>query len=169
MDYTVVYDAAKVAPEWWFPALGLLFIAMGLLLWRFRHRMQSWWHGPFARSPKWRTGWCLFWLGFSIVWTTFATISVFGHYFQVQRAVRAGSAAIVEGPIEDFHPMPYNGHDTERFTVQGVHFAYSECEMSPFFKHTSSRGGPIRGGQLVRIHYLGTIECGSILKLEIKR
>src|SRR6266851_3879045 len=148
MDYTVVYDAAKVAPEWWFPALGLVFIAIGLLLWRFRHRMQSWWHGPFARSPKWRTGWCLFWLGFSIVWTTFATISVFGPYFQVQRALRAGSAVIVEGPVED------------------VHFAYSEYEVSPFFKHTSSHGGPIRAGLLVRIHYLGTTECGSILKLE---
>ena len=168
MDYTVVYDAAKVAPEWWFPALGLVFIAIGLLLWRFRHRMQSWWHGPFARSPKWITGWCLFWLGFSIVWTTFATISVFGPYFQVQRALRAGSAAIVEGPVEDFHPMPYNGHDTERFTVQGVHFAYSDFIVGAGFNHASAYGGPIRPGLFVRIHYVGPAEDASILKLEIK-
>ncbi len=169
MDYTVVYDAANVAPDWWFPATGLAPIVSSLVVWRFRHRMPLLWHGPFATSARWRTRFCLVCLGFSIFWTSFAAFSVFVPYVQAQRALRAGSARIVQGRVENFCPMPSNGHGTERFTVQGVHFAYSDAVVSPFFKNTRSHGGPIRPGLLVRIYYLGTNECASIVKLEIKR
>ncbi len=68
-----------------------------------------------------------------------------------------------------FIQCPSTGHDDERFTVHGVQFAYSEGVVTPFFKHTRTHGGPIRPGLLVRIHYLGTNECASIVKLEVKR
>ncbi len=64
--------------------------------------------------------------------------------------------------------MPYGGHDTERFTVQGVHFAYSDFIVGAGFNHASAYGGPIRPGLFVRIHYVGPAEDASILKLEIK-
>ena len=32
---------------------------------------------------------------------------------------------IVEGYVENFEPMPYEGHAQESFDIEGVHFEYS--------------------------------------------
>src|SRR5438552_1651028 len=34
-----------------------------------------------------------------------------------QGALRNGDSQVVEGPVEQFHPMPYHGHSLESFTV----------------------------------------------------
>jgi hypothetical protein len=73
----------------------------------------------------------------------------------------------VEGIVDSFHPMPYGGHDTERFTVDGVHFSYSDYIIDAGFNRTSSHGGPIRAGLRVRIHYSGDSSRARILKLEV--
>src|SRR5262249_10246926 len=71
---------------------------------------------------------------------------------------------IVEGTVEQFHPMPYHGHSLESFTVNGVRFEYSDFDDSkPGFNHTKSHGGPIHAGMRVRIHY----REGSILQIQV--
>jgi hypothetical protein len=62
-------------------------------------------------------------------------------------------AYVVEGVIEQFHPMPKSGHDTERFIVDGVEFAYSDYFSTPAFNNTRSHGGPLHEGLMVRIYF----------------
>ena len=64
--------------------------------------------------------------------------------------------------------MPYEGHATEHFVVNGVRFEYSDFEVTSGFNNTSSHGGPVRQGLYVRIHYIERNSKNVILKLEIK-
>ncbi len=83
-------------------------------------------------------------------------------YLDARSALQDGRAAIVEGPVGNFHPQPYGGHDTERFDVGGRHFEYSDYGSTPGFNTTQSHGGPVHAGEYVRItHYRG-----AILRLE---
>jgi len=164
--YQVAYDITQAPPDWQFPAFGLIFVGLGLLMLLFRERMLWAWRWPMSTSPKARTIFSLLFLGFSILWTTTTAFMIFGSHFAAQRALRDGSADVVEGRVEEFHPMPYRGHDTERFVVGGVHFAYSDYVVGEGFNRTSSHGGPIRSGLYVRIHYSGSKDRAKILKLE---
>ena len=83
--------------------------------------------------------------------------------FAASQELERGNCSVVEGVVENFHPMPKSGHDTERFEVNGVHFSYSDYVMSPGFNNTASHGGPIRDGLRVRICH----NSGDILRLEV--
>ncbi|WP_430913638.1 hypothetical protein [Methylobacterium sp. sgz302541] len=78
-------------------------------------------------------------------------------------AVTSNRCRTVEGRVAHFHPMPYAGHDKERFEVNGVPFAYSDYLISGGFNTSASHGGPIREGLPVRICHLD----GLIVRLEI--
>jgi hypothetical protein len=163
MNYELVYDITQTSPDWWFPGVGFGFLALGLAMWHFRHRMPWAWHWPMRNSSIARTIFCGCFVGGSILWTSAATYGVVVKHYEAQGALREGRAAVVEGTVEDFHPMPFNGHDTERFSVKGVRFAYSDFAVGEGFNNTSSHGGPMRPGLQVRIHYQGA----KILRLEI--
>lgn len=77
----------------------------------------------------------------------------------------AGECQVVEGYVENFHPMPEDLHDTEHFTVSGKYFFYSS-ENSPFYySHCKKDGGAITGdGLKVKIWYL---DEDTILRLDI--
>ena len=167
MDYDVVFDASQKAPDWSFPAFGLIFVALGLLVLRFRDVLP--WGWPFRTRPSWRKKWALGFLGFSIFWTGWASYAVFGSYVRVRLALRNNSAMVVEGRVADFHPMPLSGHANETFTVGDVHFAYSDYEVSPGFNQSRSHGGPVGEGLQVRIRYTGPKRRATILKLEVRR
>ena len=158
MNYRLVYDVTTRPPELWFAGMGLLFVGIGVLLWRFRHRLTG--------SSVRRTVFPALFLGFAVMWTTVASVSVIGGHVSATRALRDGTAQVVEGTVEDFHPMPASGHDTERFTVKGVRFEYSDFIVTAGFNNTSSHGGPMRPGLPVRIHYVGD-KRPVILKLEV--
>jgi hypothetical protein len=76
---------------------------------------------------------------------------------------RAGRCAIIEGEVQNFHPMPFSGHGLESFEVAGHKFSYSDFRITPGFHQTRSHGGPIRPGIKVRVCYLGN----DIARLEI--
>jgi len=78
---------------------------------------------------------------------------------------RAREAYLQEGTVTNFHPMPYSGHQSETFSVNGMQFSYSDYVLIPCFNNTSSHGGPIREGLRVRIAYSGN----CILKLEVSQ
>lgn len=118
-----------------------------------------------------REGWPKVYTGFAAIYLLMATainvpilFAVIGQWRHVQSSAR--SAPVIEGVVEQFHPMPYTGHDTERFVVGDVHFAYSDFSVTAGFNHTSSHGGPIHEGLRVRIHYLGDKSEATIVKLE---
>jgi hypothetical protein len=80
---------------------------------------------------------------------------------QCAQWARGGEYSTIDGVVRAFHPMPQSGHDSERFTVNGVAFAYSDYQPTGGFNNAASHGGPIREGLRVRIGYRGT----RILKL----
>ena len=79
-------------------------------------------------------------------------------------AYHRGEYQIAEGYVEKFHPMPWSGHDTERFTVDGVEFKYSDY-MGQFGYHNArSLGGVITGnGQHLRIGYTQYRRLGNVI------
>src|SRR4029450_8617064 len=89
-------------------------------------------------------------VGFALVWLTFWVVAgcvgfgnVFRQHFRCVRWLRSGDCQLVEGPIENFRPMPYGGHAQESFTVAGVSFKYSDYDLSTCgFRNTSSPRGP---------------------------
>jgi len=159
-DFTTVYDAASSGYRyWWFPAVGLIFIGIGLIL------PKLFKAGIFPEYQKRIfAGWfSAFFVGFSIFWTLTAFITTFGSYWNGRETLLSGKAHYVEGYVRDFIPMPSQGHANESFDVNGVSFHYSDFQVGAGFNNTSSHGGPIRAGLFVRIWYSGN----DILKLQV--
>jgi hypothetical protein len=106
-----------------------------------------------------------------------ASLTALSSPSQEETARAIESSPVVEGPVEQFHPMPSGGHDTERFDVAGVHFEYSHWIMSQGFNQDITVGGPIREGLYVRIHYVDVNRPSSatarsyamIVRLEIRQ
>jgi len=161
-DFTTVYDAASAGYRyWWFPTTGLIFVAIGLILPKLFNA------GLFPDYQKRMfAGWFpALWVGFSIFWTITAFLVTLGAYWSGRETLLTGKAQYVEGVVQDFVPMPYQGHAVESFDVNGVSFHYSDFIVGGGFNNTSSHGGPIRAGMFVRIWYSGN----DILKLQVPK
>jgi hypothetical protein len=134
MRYVTVFDLTQKPFQWWFPAVGTAVIDMGIVLILINRRWPS-------QTRAKSTGWVA--IVFGSLWT--------GHY------------QTAEGNVENFRPMPYEGHTDECFIVQGTTFCYSDYGIQPGFNSSTSHGGPIRSGLPVRVSYYD----GQILRLEI--
>jgi hypothetical protein len=164
MGYVVVFDAAaRGYSSWPFAAAGLPFIVIGIILVKYRDALSR----RLTGRPAAKIGvvFAYFYLGFSLLWTTIVFTATGRESRAVQKALRDGSAAVVEGRVEGFIPMPYGGHALEHFTVCGVPFSYSDYIVTEGFNRTSSHGGPMREGLWVRITYVGEI----IARLELAK
>jgi hypothetical protein len=153
-QYRVVFDLYQKAFEWWFPALGLLFVSVGgVFIW-------------LARSKNWsrsRRLFGYFFIGFACLWSGVTFSSVFREYVSLRSAYRRSQFSVVEGRVTDFHPMPYEGHQSECFSVRSQTFCYSDYEVTAGFNNSASHGGPIREGLPVRVSYIGN----TIVRLEV--
>ena len=157
MDYTVVFDVSQSGyRHWWFPALGLIFVLIASVLFRFRHKLGT-------RTPKSFPYVCL---GIAIFVTVVAFAGTAGNYLSLASALREGRCEVVTSEVTQFHPMPASGRRaTKRFVVGGRQFKYSDYIVSAGFNNTSSHGGPIREGLSVRIHHVGN----NIARLEVAK
>jgi hypothetical protein len=107
---------------------------------------------PGKLGPKDGAKLAYFVLAFSVLWTTVAFLTSGRDYLALQKALKGGNVDIVEGRVENFVSTP---DKSERFTVCGAAFSYSDYLVTAGFNNTSSHGGPIREGIWVRIAYLG--------------
>ena len=82
---------------------------------------------------------------------------------ELVHAYKTGRCAVVEGPVEDFEPMPASGHGLESFRVGETRFRYSDFVDAGGFHRSSTQGGPIRPDLYVRIYYLRN----TIARLEV--
>lgn len=95
--------------------------------------------------------------------------AMFGEYFKTKSVYDNKQYQIIEGIVENFHPMPASGHDYERFTINGIEFKFSDFDESDFgYNNAASRGGVIKEGLKVRIGYFDNGNKNVILKLEIR-
>jgi hypothetical protein len=177
MAYHTVFEIAQKPFEWRYSAFGFIFVAIGVVYIILGPRLArmnasrptglAWWFKPrFAVKPQY-LGW--FFVIFASIWTLLAFVSTYSSYRDCREAYRTGRYSIVEGIVEDFHPMPYAGHQDECFRVQKERFCYSDYSVSPAFNQSASHGGPIRAGLPVRIAYLENDHFNAqILRLEIR-
>lgn len=175
MIFKTVFDVAQSGyTTWWFPASGLIFVCVGLLLVcgpALILRVMPI-RGPDLldffelllflprRARKFSIG---AFLSMAILWTLLAFTSTYGEYRTMRAALRDGRFAIVEGPVTDFDPIPNPGRSHESFVVGGRRFAWSRYDVTSGFQNSSSRGVPIHDGLYVRVTYLGN----AILRLEV--
>jgi hypothetical protein len=154
-EYKTIFEITNKGFMWWFALAGLLPAVPGAVLWELRK----------SHGDSWRLKWLRFFFpGFALLWLSVATIPMWLEYSKLQNAYRHGAFSTVQGPVEDFHPMPPQGHSTECFSVENQRFCYGDDIMSAGFNSDSAHGGPIRAGLPVRIAYVGN----DILKLEVR-
>ena len=154
MHYQLAFDIAKSGYEGWSSTVfGFLGVVIGAFLVRYRRKLKFRGASVFAYT----------YLVFSVLWTITVSIGTAHDYSTLRDALSQGRAQLVEGRVEEFKPMPFNGHAKEHFSVCGVPFSYSDYEITGAFNRTSSHGGPIRAGRWVRIAYVGD----RIARLEV--
>ena len=81
---------------------------------------------------------------------------------------KSGECEIVEGTVENFHPMPQELHDTEHFEVNGVYFEYGADNSKHYYSRCRKDGGLITGnGQKVKIWYVSYGDYNCIMQLKL--
>jgi hypothetical protein len=156
VEYFTVYQISKQSTDWSFALAGVIPLIVGVVIIMGMRRFK--WKQPHWFMP-------IFACGFGLLWLCTAGLSVLHEDSQALAAYQRGDYQLVEGNVTDFHPMPYEGHQDECFSVQDKRFCYSDYVIAPGFRNTASHGGPIRSGLPVRIAYLGD----TILRLEIPK
>lgn len=140
----------------WFPGIGLLVFVCCLTLIIF-----------FYKNDRFKTYRSLIVIGsvISFLWTIITWISFGSKYYQCIDSLESHTFSTVEGYVEEFNPMPKEGHQNETFVVKGVKFEYSDYEPSCGFNNSKSHGGPIDQGKYVKINYFEDL----IIQLWIKQ
>jgi len=86
---------------------------------------------------------------------------VWDQYYDIYMS---GECEVVEGYVEDFHPMPETLHDRESFKVSNVYFAYGSSDSRLYYEKCAKDGGYInRNGIKVKIWYIITAEDSSLI------
>lgn len=157
MELVTVFDIAQSGYAAWdelaAPAI-LTLVGLGMLVL---------WTGP--RAERWAPfSWA--YVLFSLSMTVFVGWVSYSEYATLTDARRTGSFEIVEGPVENFDPMPVEGHRDEVFSVKGVEFRYSDFRMTSAFNNTAAYGGPVRRGAYTRVSYIRN--GNKIIRLEMR-
>ncbi|TCJ14253.1 hypothetical protein EPD60_09630 [Flaviaesturariibacter flavus] len=113
---------------------------------------------------------------FALFGSLFLVLSVGSMIFSGPRADKIFAQKlfrVVEGFPLNYHPMPKEGHDEEKFEIQGISFHYSDYDTRFGYDNAASHGGVIHPGNYYRITYYpdqDSLEAGgpAILKIEIK-
>jgi len=166
-QFVKVFDVLQSGyKDWQFPAFGLIFIFIGMVL-VFAPRLIAATGIPYMDfKSKMSRAFRFFFLGFAVLWTVAAFLGTFTDYERHKALALNNTCRIVEGPVENFVPMPYTGHADESFTVSGIPFKYSDYSVTDAFNQTLSHGGPIDRDIYVRICY--DPKGNAILRLEIR-
>ena len=87
---------------------------------------------------------------------------------KMYKEYKSGECEIVEGTVENFHPMPQELHDTEHFEVEGVYFQYGADNSKHCYSRCKKDGGFITGdGQKVKIWYVSYGGNNYIMQLKL--
>lgn len=121
----------------------------------------------FTRGPSGRAGKIFAWF-FFLFSSAISAVWLFGSLAQtanLESAIKAGEAYVVEGCLQHFHPMPEGGHDSERLQLDGRVFEYSDYLVTAAFNNAESHGGPIHPDSRLRLTVVGS----DIVKVEVQQ
>lgn len=156
-DYITVFEAKEYTT--WFSWLYVVAVVIGLIafFWFVRPLYQAVKQNGFGILLKEKI--LILLLVFAVV-LSFASVTV--AYTGIETVVSGyslynryqnGECDFVEGYITDFHPMPKDLHDTERFKVNGVAFAYGADNSEYYYSTCQKDGGVLKEGLYVRMWY----------------
>jgi hypothetical protein len=130
-QYRVVFDLYQKGFDWWFPAIGLLFMFIGGIF--------VWFGSKKGLRSRRMEGYFL--IGFACLWSGVTFSSMLREDVALRSAYRRSQFSVVEGRVTDFHPMPYQGHQSECFSVRSQTFCYSDYVVTAGFNNSASHGG----------------------------
>ena len=164
MDYKTVFEIADKGFDM-ITLMPLLFVIIGIGI--------SWFNIKYNKSTspkkKFTIVFGFIFSGFALLMLIFTLPSNISNRNKTKEIFENKNYQIVEGKIENFHPMPHSRHDVESFTVNGVYFEYSDFILVYGFNNTASHGGPLKeNGQQVRLSYINENGDNRILKIELK-
>jgi len=106
----------------------------------------------------WIVGTFAFLLGVLII------VSYIWNFQSTKQLLKENDVKIVEGYVTNYHPMPWSGHDTERFTINGVYFEYANAVIENCYHNAATHGGVItHNGQHLKIKYIQNSMGNKIL------
>jgi hypothetical protein len=158
-DCSLAYDLTTEGySDWWFPALGLIVtVGCAIIYVAFATVLR-----PLVPTSARKA------MGGAVVlsplWSIAMLILTYHDYQNLEAEYQRGAYQEVSGRIENFADSgPRLQPGTEKFTVAGMPFSYSQYTVSPGFRKTRASGGPLRDGLWVLIRYVGN----AIVRLEI--
>lgn len=164
MDYKTVFEITEKGLDMFFfmPILFIL-IGIGISLFNIKYNKST------SSKKQFTIVFGFIFSGFALLFLLATLPRELSTRKETKRIFEKKEYNVVEGQIENFHPMPHSGHDMESFTVNGVYFEYSDFVVHYGFNNTASHGGPIkRNGQQVRLSYITKNGDNRILKIELK-
>jgi hypothetical protein len=87
---------------------------------------------------------------------------------KAKQIMEKGLFKVIEGNLENYHPMPKEGHDNESFDIGGVHFDYGDFQIKFGYSNAASLGGVIRPGNYYRITYYEEPYNNAIIRIEMQ-
>src|SRR6266404_6119686 len=139
MPYVTVFDISQKPFEWWWSAIGIVIFGLGIILIKVVSRWPNQKHGKLIDAKL--VGWVM--VLFGPIWIVVVYNSTRSMWSELRSAYNTGQYSLVEGVIEDFQPMPYEGHQDECFRVKAEQFCYSDYASQSGFNQSASHGGPI--------------------------
>ncbi len=104
------------------------------------------------------------------IFVIFTIINEVVSYNQIIVAYENGNYDTVEGYVENFSPMSYEGHSEESFNIKDIEFSYSDYVITQGYHNTASHGGVItHNGQHLKIGYITDdfTEKNTIVYIEV--
>lgn len=163
MEYSLVYEVTQESPDIWWQSVLFVFVGLGVSIFNIKFNKSE------SPKKKFTIVFGFIFAGFGLLFSLLVIPSQISEYYESNDLYEQGEYETIEGAIENFVPMPYEGHMHESFSVNGISFDYSDFNSTYHgFNNTKSHGGPISGnGQQVRIGYVTKGEQNVILKIEI--
>jgi len=102
MTFELVYDTYEAGYRyWWFPSVGLIFVAVGLTVLIYQHK------NPSQTRSLWFRVFPRLFTGFAVVWVLISFVATFSEYWDLRQALRSGQFETVEGKVVNFVRMPW--------------------------------------------------------------
>lgn len=164
MNWTIVYDFGNesLRTGWMLIPISFVLIGYGLAFFNIKSNKSKNKKGTYNTT-------------FGVIFGTFALL--FGAvtipynlstYYETKNTYKLKKYTVIEGVVENFIPMPFTGHQYEKFTLNKVNFNYSDFDESYYgFNNTKSHGGPIDASKNIRLSYFAKNDKNIILKIEV--
>jgi hypothetical protein len=152
-NYETIFELGFGSFPWTRVIQPIIFLTIGLLL------------IPLFRSKKYYFIVGVFVASMASLFLFISLVTFVPNFVKLRTAYVSGKSLVIEGVVQDFRPAPTVGPARESFSVDGISFAYNALEDTPCFRNAPFRGGPVREGLDVRIHYYE----GCIQRIEVLR